>query len=439
MADATNAQPPNIITLPKTRGAAVLSILNACVINESGVCGNFMNFIEYHGWEIGAAGYSNTAIEVAAVDSKAGAMNPIDQTDPQPATIHLAFAFDVGYEIDLDAARKIVAVEEGEIPRRKRTPESIRYRPAPLRFPVEIGEMATPGGLKMTAPARAELALFDFGAASLMVHFPVRPNADELARALAELAEPASWTKAARKIVEPWISRLSPTILGLEWSDLSEEYVIVQLGEVGPGWLKEHAAWVAGLVRLEPGEFSPEERSEATRLAISYAPNDLVVLDWAAGLIADRDCADTLQVIEFANVQLLEFRHIDDRLDDRLEAAYKLIRKDRPKRRFGLPWRSHEEAVRNVRELEIEATSLFERADNALKLIGDQYLSRVYALASARFHLPGWQQSIRRKLDTVGDVYDLLVQQAGVTRMEVLEIVVVLLISLEIVLALVRH
>jgi uncharacterized Rmd1/YagE family protein len=39
----------------------------------------------------------------------------------------------------------------------------------------------------------------------------------------------------------------------------------------------------------------------------------------------------------------------------------------------------------------------------------------------------------------VGDVYDLLVQQAGGVRMEVLEIVVVILIALEIILALVRH
>jgi len=81
----------------------------------------------------------------------------------------------------------------------------------------------------------------------------------------------------------------------------------------------------------------------------------------------------------------------------------------------------------------------FERADNALKLIGDQYLSRVFGLASARFHLDEWQQSIRRKLDTVGDVYDLLVQQAGGRRMETLEIIVVALIALEIVLAVLRH
>ena len=70
-----------------------------------------------------------------------------------------------------------------------------------------------------------------------------------------------------------------------------------------------------------PSRSADDEVREATRLALSYTPNDLVVLDWAAGFVADADCADTLQVIEFANVQLLEFRHIDDRLDDRLEGG----------------------------------------------------------------------------------------------------------------------
>jgi len=163
-----------------------------------------------------------------------------------------------------------------------------------------------------------------------------------------------------------------------------------------------------------------------------------VVLDWAAGFVADVDCADTLEVIDFANVQLLEYRHIDDRLDDRLEAAYRLIRPDR-RRAIVRGWNTHGVAVRQVRELEIEAAGLFERVDNALKLIGDHYLSRIFELASGRFHLRGWQQSIRRKLETVGDVYDLLIQQAGGHRMEALEITVVLLITVEILLALWKH
>ena len=61
-----------------------------------------------------------------------------------------------------------------------------------------------------------------------------------------------------------------------------------------------------------------------------------------------------------------------------------------------------------------------------------------FEVASTRFHLRGWQQSIRRKLETVGSVYDLLVQQAGGQRTEALEIIVIVLIALEIVLAVLR-
>ena len=82
------------------------------------------------------------------------------------------------------------------------------------------------------------------------------------------------------------------------------------------------------------------------------------MLQWAAGVVADPECADILQVIEFANVQLLEFRHIDDRLNDRLEAAYRLIRPDGRRRWIPSRWRLHGAAVAQIRELEIEATSL---------------------------------------------------------------------------------
>ena len=125
--------------------------------------------------------------------------------------------------------------------------------------------------------------------------------------------------------------------------------------------------------------------------------------------------------------------------DNRLEAAYRLVRPERRRPRWMPAWRAHSGAVRGIRELAIEATSLFERADNALKLIGDQYLSRVFDLANSRFHLDEWQQSIQRKLDTVGDVYDLLVQQSSGVRMEVLELTVVLLILIEIILAFRNH
>lgn len=361
-------------------------------------------------------------------------------TEPLDATVHLAFAFDIGDEIDLDRARTILQAVPGQLPRRRRTPESLGYRPAPIRVEVDAAGLRLPGSDGTPARAtRGELTLFDFGAISLAVQFPLTTTPSDLLQLAGRLAEPAPLTESARRLLASWVDRIRPAVYDFAVSDMSEEYIVFQLAERQRGWLEDRAAWVAGLVRLETETLSPGEIREATRQSLSYTPSDLVVLDWAAGFVADTECADTLQVIEFANVQLLEFRHIDDRLDDRLESAYRLIRPKRHRRWPPRLWRLHGDAVRQIREMEIEATSLFERVDNSLKLIGDHYLARVFEVASGRFHLRGWQQSIRRKLETVGDVYDLLVQQAGGQRMEALEIIVVVLIALEIILAVFRH
>jgi hypothetical protein len=355
------------------------------------------------------------------------------------ATVHLAFAFDVGDEIDLERARLILQGEPGQLPRRRRTPESTGYRPAPIRVDIDPIGLVLPGDCTCTRPPRGELTLFDFGAISLAARFHVTTTPTDLLALAGRLAELAPLTDAARRLLAPWLNQIRPAVYDFAVSEMSEEYVIFQLGERRGDWLDSHAHWIAGLVRLDSEPLSADHVRETTRLFLSYTPNDLVVLGWAAGVVADVDCADTLQVIEFANVQLLEFRHIDDRLDDRLEAAYRLIRPDRRRRATPFLWRLHGDALRQIGELEIEATSLFERVDNSLKLIGDHYLARVFEVAGARFHLGGWQQSIRRKLETVGNVYDLLTQQAGSQRMEALEITVVVLIALEVILAIARH
>ena len=78
-------------------------------------------------------------------------------TEPLAATVHLAFAFDIGDEIDLDRARLILQGEPGQLPRRRRTPESIGYRPAPIRVELEPAGIALPGEWSLD-PAAARRA-----------------------------------------------------------------------------------------------------------------------------------------------------------------------------------------------------------------------------------------------------------------------------------------
>src|SRR5262249_43574733 len=224
-----------------------------------------------------------------------------------------------------------------------------------------------------------------------------------------------------------------------QWKeDLSEEYFVFHLppGDplLPPLLLDGHPAVLAGLVRLEQGALSPEEITEALRLHLSYSPEDLFVADWAAAVLVDPDCDETLQAIEFATLQLLEFRHIDDRLDDTLASAYRLVHGVEHSR---LSWlRGHGQELRTMGELKVEAYGLFERTGNVLKLVGDQYLARVYRLLATRFHLREWERSIQRKLDTAEGVYRVLSDQADSHRSEFMEIIVIVLIMLEVALAL---
>jgi hypothetical protein len=365
---------------------------------------------------------------------------PPDAPSPETVlagTLHLYVAFDWGDEVDLERARQLVPAEVRELPRRRRTPPSIAYRSPPLRFRLAPVALGLPVG---DAPSAAEATVFDFAGVSVALHVPFRLPLADLQRLAGWLAEPAPVHAAARSAVAPLHAKLLPAIRDPLWrDDMNEEYFVFQLPPGNPlpdvALHAGRADWVAGLVRLEPGRLSPEEVAEALRLHLSYSPEDLFVADWAAAALFDSDpgCNETLQVIEFANLQLLEYRHIDDRLDADMAGAYRLVHEAISKRlRF---WRGYDLPLRALGELKVEANDLFERTGNVLKLVGDQYLARVHGLLAARFHLKDWESSIQRKLEVTEGVYQVISDQANAHRTEFLELIVIFLIVLEVVLA----
>jgi hypothetical protein len=370
---------------------------------------------------------------------------PHDAPEPETiltGTLHLYVAFDWGDELDLERARQLVPAEVQELPRRRRTPPSIAYRPPPLRF--RLVPVALDLAIGDDAPATAQATVFDFAAVSVAFHLPFRLPLSQLQQLAGSLAEPAPIHAAARAAVAPLYARLLPAIRDPLWrDDLTEEYFVFRFPPGNPlpaaGLPADRAAWLAGLVELEPGRLSTEEVAEALRLHLSYSPDDLFVPDWAAAVLFDSDpeCNETLQVIEFANLQLLEYRNIDERLDVNMTGTYRLVYEASRKRlRF---WQSYDKPLRVLGELKVEANDVFERTGNVLKLVGDQYLARVYGLLAARFHLREWEASIQRKLEVGEGVYQVISDQANAHRTEFLELIVIFLIVLEIVLAVFHH
>ncbi len=354
--------------------------------------------------------------------------------------LRVAVAFDWGDEVNLEHARQLAPSQFRPLARRPRTPSSIAYRPAPLRFtlPKASLSLAPLGAIEV----EAEATVFDFAAVNVALHVPFCLNPAGLTGLANSLSDAEPIVLAARRASESLYQHLLPAIQGPAWSALSEEYFVFVLptdGSLPPPaqLMRDSADWLAGLLRLEAEPLSQEEVTESLRLRLSYSPKDLLILEWSAAVLVDRDCEETLQTIEFANLQLLEFRHTDTRLDDQLAAAYSLVH--RSPRAWLFPWRTHVRPMRDLGDLKIEANAVVERTSNVLKLMGDQYLARTYRLLAAKFHLEEWTNSIHRSLQVAESVYQVLSDQASRHRTELLELTVILLIAFEIIMAWVRN
>jgi hypothetical protein len=367
-------------------------------------------------------------------------INALADGTPLNGILHVFVAFDWGEEVDLEQARKRVPAEFQALARRPRTPSSIAYRPAPLRFvlghlPVQLPEIGQ-------FLVEVDATLFDFAAVSASLRVPFQLTPAQLTHLAGWLADPTSLILLTRSALTPLHQQLKPAISKPEWrDDLSEEYLVFEFPPspaLEPQTLVErHTPWLASLLALETTPLSAEELADAVRLRVSYSPSDLFLVDWAAAVLIDEKCGETLQVIELSNLQLLEYRYIDNRLDDILAVAYRQIQPSRW--RWRLPQMFHG-PLRQLGELKVEANEVFERTGNVLKLVGDQYLSRAYRQLAERFHLRQWEESIQRKLEVIESVYKTLSDQSATARGELLEIAVVVLIVLELVTALVgRH
>ena len=345
-------------------------------------------------------------------------------------TCHAVFAYEVGHLINLERAeRRLAAVAERQkVKQKRRAPAYFEYRPAPLRVtqeiePVQVGAYRTAGTV--------ELVLYDFGAISVGFGISIAGPLSGLPALSQALYGNAPLAAAARRQVEQLLATLGDAVVRSRLADFVEDYSIFAIQsftgpiEAAALWT-DLAATVAQILRAEPRQLSQQEIADALATRVSYGPADATFIDADAALVFDPEGEDVEAVLEFANTQLLEMRFLDQQLDDALDAAYVMLARRKEGRGPGLE---------RVIELQVDAAMLFEQVTNALKLIGEQYLTRVYGLVSRRFHLAEWDHSITRKLDTLESIYAKLTDRAAARRMELLEWIIILLIALSIVIA----
>ena len=352
----------------------------------------------------------------------------------QSGICYVIFAYDAARSINLDMADRRVqeTTERPTIAHKRRTPSYFEFQPPPLRMSQET-EAVSVG--KFVTRSNVELMIYDFGAVAVSYALPIEGPFEDLLAISEELYDNEVLLANSRLRVDQFLKLIGDAANQAHTAAVVEDYVIFHVKSFAQPFdpnlfCAHHAREIGQILRAERQTLSEQEVEDALAVRVSYGTQDVTIVDWNAALLIDLEGDDVRAVLEFANVELLEMRYVDQKLDRALDQAYEQI----SRRAAGLPrMLGYSGAdLRRVAELQVDNAVLFEGVNNTLKLLGDQYLARVYRLVNRRFHLDDWDASILRKLDTLESIYEKISDQASNRRMEILEWVIIFLIAFSI-------
>ncbi len=351
--------------------------------------------------------------------------------DIRAGAFHAYFVFDVADTIDL--ARVAGAADKGfdRAPlqlRREASATSIEYETQPI-----VARLVDAEG------TQARLKIFDYGVVSIELAYSFSGTWAGFAAFTRRLRRDDDLMREAREALDTLLRQIAVT-LDEPHEPIVEDFFAFEVDTFAEPidaatLLSTHASALAQLVLCEERPLTASETGEALRVNFAYFDDDLTVVQWDTAFVYDRreSARATLDILEFANTQLVELRTYDKRLDHELDTIYALDPK-RPTKRFG--GKAAQDAADRLRYLIVDIAELTDRSTNALKITGDAYYARLYRGAASRLGLKDWQKQIDSKVDSVNEMYRFFTDQAQTSRSNFLEVVIVLLIAIEVVLAL---
>jgi hypothetical protein len=338
--------------------------------------------------------------------------------------------FDVCEEIRLDQLREIIGARTMEPSFKHPAPGYVRYLRPPVVERIESVVLETGERLE------GQIKYYDYGVVSLIFELPFSGDWEKLVQLASRWVWNSDFERFAARIARVKLENAAPALVKPYKDWLSEDYFIFHLREIvgsptAAELLEQHGAEVAQIVRGETVALSDGERKEILQSRISYYPNDLAVIGWNGTFIYDTPAgAETaIQLLEYANSQLLEFRHYDEQLTRELAGVYDFLEKG-----TGMlgRWRLARAASR-LHTVLLDVMELTERVDNAIKFLSDMFSARLYRLAASKVGVPDYKNLVNEKLRTAEELYRFMVEQFHQGRAFILELMVVIILIIDLI------
>jgi len=348
------------------------------------------------------------------------------------ASVTAFYLFDVAESIDLVGLRNLIGAgaEAVKFQPKPVTPDYVQYHEPPLMADGEAFGIAEFDGF------HARFKFFDYGVVSIALSRPFEGHWVDLIALSQKLVEKEPLEPRAEQACRAVVDRLRPAMRDVRAEFLSEDYVVFAVTALDRPMTAEtlvnaRGEEIALLVRGEREALSRQEQEEILRHRLSYFAGDLVVPTWSAAFVYDTEAGvrAAFEILEFANSQLLQFRYYDTRLDQALEQIYAELQRPRWYDAFG--GRRYTRAAQQLHSLFIDVNEITDKTENALKMMGDIYAARLFNLVAARLGLDRWKQNVSEKLKTLDDIYRFAVEQTGMSRGNLLELTIILILLLE--------
>jgi hypothetical protein len=338
--------------------------------------------------------------------------------------------FDVCEEINLDALRDIFGARRQEASFKHPAPGYVRFQRAPVVEPVE------PLILESGERLDVQIKYYDYGVLSVVFELPFSGDWETLVRLASRWVWDTDFTSFAQKIVKQKIERARPALIKLYDSWLDEDYFVFHVRDItgnptASELLATQGGRIAQIVRGENVPLSEGEQQEIMQSKISYYPNDLAVISWNGAFLYDTPSgAETvIQLLEYANSQLLEFRHYDELLTRELASVYDFMDHGSG---IWARWRTARRASR-LHTVLLDVDELTERADNAIKFLSDMFSARLYKVAASKIGVTDYKDLVNQKVHTAEELYRFMVDQFHQSRAFVLELMVVIILIIDLI------
>lgn len=282
--------------------------------------------------------------------------------------------------------------------------------------------------------ADGQIKYYDYGVVSVIFDLPYTGEWQKLVGLLSHWMWDSEFEQRASAIARQKLER-SPRALVKPYQNwLSEDYFVFQMREVGGAssaaeMISQFGQQIAQLVRGETAPLSEAERNEVLRSSISYYAHDLAVIGWNSAFVYDTAAGGqaATELLEYANSQLLEFRHYDELLTRELNRVYRSLEEGTGTL---ARWRLAREATR-LHAVLLEVTELTERADNAIKFLRDMFSARLYRLAETKVGVLDYKDLVNQKLRTAEELYRFMVDEFHQGRSFLLEVMVTIILVIE--------